>query len=458
MLAAAGRSFAKKMPILVDHTSNAIEFDMKKCINCQSCVRACKNIAGQNVLKSVAVNGKNLIQTTNGKNLNMTKCIGCGQCTLSCIKQAIKEVDAIKPVNKVLKNKGGKIAVCQIAPAIRINMAEALGVPAGSISTGKVVTALKKLGFDYVFDTNFTADLTIAEEASELISRLTNPKGVLPMYTSCCPAWINYVEKSQPELIPNLSSCRSPMSMLSSLIKRVFPEKAGIDASKIFNVAIMPCTAKKDEIKRPQLNGETDAVLTSRELAKMIKAAKINFKELEDTPFDTFYSESTGGGAIFCATGGVMEAAVRGAYKMITKKDMAPIELEAVRGSKDGIKTASVDINGIKVNVAVAHGIKNAMKLIKNIKAKAPGFENIHFVEVMACPGGCVAGGGSPKAKTKKVLQKRLDATYTIDKESKLRTSQDNEQLKQLYEDCLGSFNSHKAHDLLHTHYTNRKI
>jgi len=442
-----------------DASSPSIVMDMAKCINCQSCVRNCKNIAGQGVLKSVTFGSKKVIQTASGKRLNDTNCISCGQCTLGCPVGAIHESDAIKPVNKVLKNKNGRIAVCQIAPAIRINMAEALGVPAGSISTGKVVTALKKLGFDYVFDTNYSADMTIVEEATELIQRLQDPKAVLPMFTSCCPAWINHVEKNQPDLIPNLSTCRSPLSMLSSVIRHILPKKLNIEPSQIFNVAVMPCTAKKDEIRRPQFHRETDEVLTSRELAKMIKAAKINFKTLEDTPFDNIFSESTGGAAIFCATGGVMEAAVRAAHKFITGKDMVPIDLVAVRGTQNGVKIATVDINGIKVNVAVAHGIKNAKNLIQNMKKKAPGFENLHFVEVMACPGGCVAGGGSPKAKSKKALQKRLDATYEIDQKSEKRTSQDNEQLNKLYETELGGkYGSHIAHELLHTTYKNRKV
>jgi NADH-quinone oxidoreductase subunit G len=445
-----------------DTSSNAIHFDMKACIACQACVRACKNVAGQNVLKLVKTGPKPVIQTKNGKPLNETNCIGCGQCTIGCVKHSIFEADAIKPVEKQLKNKNGKVCICQVAPAIRINMAEALGVPAGSISTGKVVTALKMLGFDYVFDTNYTADVTIVEEASELIGRITSKNAALPMFTSCCPAWINYVEKNDPSLIPNLSSCRSPMSMLSSLVKNELPKKLGIKPESIYNVAIMPCTAKKDEAARKQFETpygkqETDAVITSRELVQMIKKNKINFKQLKDTPFDTPYSESTGGAAIFCATGGVMEAAVRCAYKLITKKDMPCLDVQAVRGT-EGIKKASVNINGLDVNVAVVHGIKNAMNLIKKIKAKEAGFENIHFVEVMACPGGCVAGGGSPKAKTKKVLAKRLEATYKIDKESPIRNSMDNKQLIEEYKTSLGGkFNSHIAHELLHTHYTARK-
>ena len=461
MLSSITRTFAAPIR-MKDTSSNAIHFDMSTCLGCQACVRACKNVAGQNVLKFVKQGAKGVVQTKNGKPLNETNCIGCGQCTIGCVKHAIFEADAIKPVTKELANKNGRVFVCQIAPAIRINMAEALGVPAGSISTGKVVTALKMLGFDYVFDTNYSADVTIVEEASELISRITNKNAALPMFTSCCPAWVNYVEKNDPTLIPHLSSCRSPMGMLSSLIKNDLPKKIGVKPEMIYNVGIMPCTAKKDEAARKQFTTpygkqETDAVLTSRELAQLIKKKKINFKQLKDTPFDTPYSESTGGAQIFCATGGVMEAAVRCAYKLITKKNMPSFDVPEVRGTQ-GIKKATLNIEGLEVNVAVAHGIKNAMNLIKKIKAKEAGFENIHFVEVMACPGGCVAGGGSLKAKTKKVLQKRLDATYKIDKESPVRNSMENKQLLEEYKTSLGGkFNSHIAHELLHTHYTNRK-
>ena len=445
----------KEVP-MHDDSSLAIQFNMEKCIGCTSCVRACSNIAGQDILECEK---KGKAHTVSGKLLSDTHCISCGQCSLACAKQAITEKFDKEEVSEVLKNKNGKIVVCQFAPAIRINTAEALGIPAGEISTGKIVTALKKLGFDYIFDTNFSADMTIVEEATELLHRLNDPDAVLPMFTSCCPAWVNYLEKSRPDLLSHLSSCRSPLAMLSSVIKNVFPKKIGVERDRIYNVAIMPCTAKKDEIRRPQFTDETDTVLTSRELAQMIKDAKIDFKNLEETPLDTIYSEYTGGGAIFCATGGVMEAAVRSAYKFITGKDMVPMELKAVRGTKDGIKTATVDINGIKVNVAVAHGISNAMDLIDKIQKKEKGFENIHFLEVMACPGGCAMGGGSPKAKGKKGVEQRLDATYELDESLQKRVSQDNEQLNKLYdEDFDGEYGSHNAHELLHTYYTNRKI
>ena len=450
-------------PVLKDETNSAILFDMTKCIGCQSCVRACSNIAGQNVLKAIGIDPKNkkkkIVQTTKDIPFGDTNCIACGQCTVGCPKACLKETDDIKRVTEILKNKKDKIVVVEFAPAIRINMPEALGVKPGTISTGKLVTVLKMLGFDYVFDTNFSADMTIVEEATEFVQRLNNPDAVLPMFTSCCPAWVNYVEKVQPEMIPHLSSCKSPLGMLAAVIKNVFPKKIGVDRSKIYHVAVMPCTAKKDEIIRPQMLGDTDAVITSRELAAMVKAAKIDFKSLPDTELDSIYSEASGGGAIFCATGGVMEAAIRAAHKFITGKEMVPINLLPVRGTKEGIKKATVDINGVKIDIAVAHGIKNAMLMLKNIKEKKEGFENIKFAEVMACPGGCVGGGGSPRPKGKKGIDQRIDATYEIDENSKTRTSTENSQLNKLYEEDLGGeYGSHEAHHLLHTYFTNRQV
>ena len=296
-----------------DTTSLAIQFDMERCVGCQQCVKACTNIAGQNILECEK---KKIAHTVGGKWLADSRCISCGQCTLACGRKAITEKFDTDELKEMLKNKekNGKILTCQFAPAIRINTAEALGVKPGEISEGKIIAALKQLGFDYVFDTNFAADLTIVEEATELLHRMNDPEAVFPMFTSCCPAWINYIEVSRPDLIPNLSSCRSPMGMLGAVVKNIFPKKIGVDRSKIVHVAFMPCTAKKDECRRPQLNGETDLVITSRELAQLIKDSKIDFKNLPEAKPDTIYSDYTGGGAIFCATGGVMESAVRSAY------------------------------------------------------------------------------------------------------------------------------------------------
>lgn len=457
------RSAAKASPS-PDFSTNSIILDRSKCISCGLCVKACKTVAGQNVLKLVKVGNKKLVSTQSGKPLQETNCIKCGQCTLVCPAGALIEKDQIADLENVLKNPEGKLIVCQTAPAVRINLSDALGLPAGTISTGKMVTALKMLGFQLVFDTNFSADMTIVEEASELVHRLSDPKaGPLPMYTSCCPAWINHVEQSAPELIPHLSSCRSPLGMLSSAVRTDLPAIKNIKPTEIYNVAIMPCTAKKDEIERKQLytkDGvkETDLVITTRELMRMIKKAKINFKTLPDTPFDSIYGESTGAGAIFCGSGGVMEAAIRTAYKLVTGKEMTDYKVQSVRGL-DGIKIATVDIDGTKLSVAVAQGIANAKKLYTKIQNGDADVKDVKFVEVMACPGGCVCGGGSTRAKTKKAIEKRVAAVYQIDDESEKRASHLNAELNECYDRFFdGKYFSHKAHDLLHTHHTARKV
>ena len=458
-------------PILLDTSSQSIMLEISKCVGCSLCARACSTVAGQNVLQVVIFNNTNSndtsnkkklqvirrIQTVSGQKLADTNCISCGQCTLVCPVNAIHEIDSISIVENILKNKGDKVITCQIAPALRINMAEDLEVEPGTISQGKLVTALKILGFDYVFDTNFAADMTILEESTEFIKRLSNNEtSVLPLFTSCCPSWVNFIEKSKPELIPHLSSCKSPLNMLSTVIKSIFPQKIHINSTQIFNVAIMPCTAKKEEIKRYQLNNNTDAVITSRELASMIKNHGINFSSLNETELDTVYSEYTGGGAIFCATGGVAESLMRTTYRLYTGKDMDPIDLIPVRGYEQGIKIAKVDMGNITVNLAVVHGIENAIILLNKIKNKE--IENVHLIECMACPGGCVMGGGSPKAKGD-TEEKRINATYYIDENKNKRVSIDNEQLNNLYNESFdGYYGSEKAIKFLHTFYTNKRV
>jgi NADH-quinone oxidoreductase subunit G len=362
----------------------------------------------------------------------------------------------------VLANPKGRKIVCQTAPAIRINLCDGLGLPPGTIAAGKMVTALKRLGFEYVFDLNFGADSTITEEATELVHRLQAPSGVLPMFTSCCPAWVNHVEQHAPDMIPHLSTARSPIGMLSSLIKADWGPAKGLKPEEIYNVGIMPCVAKKDEALRPELADkgfqETDLVITTRELIKMIKAAKIDFKSLPDTPFDRCYSIASGAGAIFCGSGGVMEAAVRSAYTYVTKKPIENLDFPALRGADNGIKHTTVDFDGLKVGVVVAQGIANAQKVIAKIRTKDPEFANVKFVEVMACPGGCVCGGGAPKAKTKKAIAARVGAVYKIDKDSTYRRSHENPELIEMYKRFCGEPGSHKAHEYLHTHHSARKV
>ena len=421
------------------------------------CIKACKNVAGQGVLKLTKVGNKKLISTVNGKPLQETSCIKCGQCTLVCPTGALAEKDGIERLEEVLKNPGDKVIVCQTAPAIRINLADAVGMPSGTIITGKMVTALKQLGFKYVFDTNFGADLTIMEEATELVNRLQDPNATLPMFTSCCPAWVNYVEQSAPDFIPNLSSCRSPQGMLSSCIKNYLPKVMGIDAKDIINISVMPCTAKKDEIERPALRTkdglkETDYVLTVRELVELIKLNNIDFNNLPDSEFDQMFGFGSGAGQIFAATGGVMEAAARTAFEMVTGKNLTNVDLVDVRGM-DGLKIATFDLEGTKLKVAVCHGIANTAKLLDMIRSKDPRIADVKFIEVMACPGGCVVGGGTPQPKCKNTFDNRLSGVYRIDSGMNIRLSHENPIIKTLYKDLLGKPNSHIAHELLHTHY-----
>ncbi|KAH0786980.1 iron hydrogenase [Histomonas meleagridis] len=452
-------SFSRRISMSIDSSTNGIFIDPSKCIGCSQCVKACTNVAGQSILKLYNVNGKKVVGTVSGKLLQDTHCIKCGQCTLVCPTAAIREKDSIEEMESIFKNPQGRVTICQTAPAIRISLSDALGLPFGTISTGKMVTAMKRLGFQYVFDTNYGADQTIVEEAAEFVNRLTKGTGPLPMLTSCCPAWVNYVEQSAPEFIPNLSTCRSPAGMLSSAIINDFVKNKGLPRKSVVNVAIMPCTAKKDEIRRPQLNGETDIVLTTREIMKMIKKHKIDFKNLPDTPFDDPYSECTGAGAIFCASGGVMEAAIRSAYKYATKTEMPDVHVKSVRGFENGIKISPVNINGEEVGVAVAQGILNAMKLLEKVKSKSPDVANVKFIEVMACPGGCICGGGSTRAKTKKQIGSRVEAVYKIDESLTGKCSHQNRQIKELYQRMnLGEPGSHEAHKYLHTHFTDRSM
>jgi NADP-reducing hydrogenase subunit HndD len=403
---------------------------------------------------------KSHISTTNEMSLNDVNCTNCGQCIQACPVGALREKETIDDVWLKLKAPDTYVVV-QTAPAVRVALGEEFNMSIGTNVTGKMVAALKGLGFDKVFDTNTGADITIMEEASEFIERVQG-NGVLPMITSCSPGWIKYIEMNYPELLPHLSTCKSPHQMFGALIKTYFAQKEGIDPNKIYVVSVMPCVAKKFERQREEMkiNGlaDVDNVITTRELARMIKQAGIEFTDLEDEEFDNPMGEATGAAAIFGTTGGVMEAALRTAQDILTCQDLPKIEFEAVRGG-DGIKKATVNVAGNDITVVAASGLANAQKIMEEIKT---GKADYQFVEIMACPGGCIMGGGQPIKSSKirrevDVRKLRAEALYSIDEKSVIRKSHDNPVVKKIYQEFLQRPGSHKAHELLHTHYIERE-
>ena len=455
-----------KTPTTIDRLTPAIERDTSKCILCGRCIERCKNAHGKGILGFENRGFATIVAPAENRSFANSPCILCGQCTSVCPTGALMEKSEIELVDEARRQ--GKFLVVQTAPAVRVALGEEFGMKIGTPVTGKMVAALRRLGFDKVYDTDFAADLTIMEEATELLDRIKNG-GTLPMITSCSPGWINYAEYNYGDLIEHLSSCKSPHEMFGAIVKSYYAEKNGIDPSNIFVVSIMPCTAKKGEKERDQLvtNGlrDVDAVLTTRELGKLIKRSGINFTKLPDEEFDAdLLGDYSGAGVIFGVTGGVMEAALRTAYFVLTGKEHELIKFEQVRGF-DGIKEASLDINGMTVNIAVAHGMKNAKVLLDDIRA---GKSKYHFIEIMGCPGGCIAGGGQPYVKPcflpnedDNILdtykEKRAAALYSEDERQKVRQSHNNAQIKELYDSYLGEPNSHKAHELLHTTYAARE-
>jgi len=455
-----GDRFAGKQNAFdIDDVNPSIVRDNNKCVLCRRCVAACANIQKIGVIGAVNRGFDTAIQSPWNMKLGEMACINCGQCINVCPVGALYEKDSTKKVWDLLADPD-KHVVVQPAPAVRAALGEEFGMEIGTSVTGKMVNALRRLGFDKVFDTDFAADLTIMEEATELIGRVQNG-GVLPMITSCSPGWIKYCEHYYPDFIPNLSSCKSPHEMLGAIVKSYYAEKMDIDPAKIAVVSVMPCTAKKFEAERPELSGtgypDVDAVITTRELARMIKEAGIDFAKLEDQDFDKMLGESTGAGVIFGATGGVMEAALRTAYEVISGETLEKLDFTAVRGI-EGVKEASVQIGDLTVNVAVAHGTANAGKLLDSIKK---GEKTYHFIEVMGCPGGCVNGGGQPIVSAQKRMEcdpkvLRAQALYNEDAGKPVRKSHENQEVKALYDTFLTKPNSHKAHKLLHTTYQAR--
>ena len=440
-------------PAEKDRSSPSVTRDPSKCIACGRCRYVCGDIQSVHALTKENRGFETIFRPGFGQNLGESVCVNCGQCVQACPTGALTVHDDTEKVWAAFGDPALQV-IAQVAPSVRINLAEALGEEPGTVSTGRLVTAMKRLGFDLVFDTDFSADLTIMEEGTELLGRLKNG-GTLPMITSCSPGWIKFAETFFPDLLPHLSSCKSPQGMFGALIKTFYAERIGKTPQEIMSVSVMPCTAKKFECARPELGRDgyqdVDVVLTVQELARMIKSAGLNFKTLKETPFDQPFGEGSGAGEIFGATGGVMEAALRTVYEVVTGQELADIEFTGVRGF-EGIKEAVVQVGDLPVKVAVAHGLGNARKLMEAIRA---GEADYHFIEIMACPGGCIGGGGNPIKNWAK-MQYRLEAVYQTDRSLPLRKSHDNPAVKRLYEEYLGEPNGHLSHELLHTAYTDR--
>lgn len=459
---------------IADISSPAIKKDISKCIHCQRCVRTCEELQYVSALAVIGKGAEQHIGTFFDYPLNEVVCTNCGQCVLHCPTGALTERYYVEEVWDAI-NDPTKHVVVQTAPAVRVAIGEELGFSYGTRVTGKMVTALKRLGFDSVLDTDFTADLTILEEGTELLTRLKkalvdkDPEVKIPMFTSCSPGWIKFMEHLYPDMLGHLSTCKSPQQMLGAVAKTYYAQKKGINSKDMIVVSVMPCTAKKYEAQRPEMRSsgyqDVDYVLTTRELATMIKQAGIDFMSLPESDYDPLMGESTGAGVIFGATGGVMEAALRTAYEIVTGREVPfkNLEITPVRGF-DGIKEATIKIEGTKsewsflegveLKVAVAHELANANKLVRAIK---DGKLNYHFIEIMTCPGGCLGGGGQPYPVSWDIRQMRAQGIYSEDENLPLRKSHENPEVMQLYEEYLGQPNSHKAHELLHTHYFPRK-
>lgn len=442
------------MPI--DNYNPSIVRDPSKCILCGACVRACSEFQGHSVLGFINRGSHTVVAPMNGRYLSQVDCVFCGQCQSVCPTGALSIKSDIDRVWSVINNKEKKVVV-QFAPSVRVALGEEFNLEAGENSIGKIYAAARRLGFDLVFDTNFSADLTIMEEANEFVQRLTNNEN-LPLFTSCCPAWVRYMETQHPDMLNHLSSCKSPQGMFSPVVKEFLPKYYdGYKKEDIVVVSVMPCTAKKYEAIREQLLGETDIVLTTREFAKMIKGAGIDFKKLKDEKADSPFGQYSGAGTIFGASGGVAEAAVRTAYNMVTGEELNNIDILPLRGVDANSRTKDmiVDIKGTQVKVRVVSTLKEAEKSIQEIKA---GTSDFHILEVMACPGGCVNGGGQPTSCLDATIkEKRASGLYEEDKNLEFRKSHQNPDIIKLYEECLGGKpGSEKAHHLLHTTYSDK--
>ncbi|MCM1565491.1 MAG: NADH-dependent [FeFe] hydrogenase, group A6 [Dehalobacter sp.] len=437
-----------------DFSTPSLVRNPDKCIKCGRCAEACHYIQNVGILYSHNRSTEISISPEYGKQLADVACVLCGQCALVCPVGAIHERDDTDRVWEALADPQ-KHVVVQVAPAVRVSLAEEFGFPSGEIATGKLISALRSLGFDRVFDTDFSADLTIMEEGHELLDRIANG-GVLPMITSCSPGWIKYMEHYYPELIPHLSTCKSPQQMFGALAKTYYAQTSGLEAKDIIVVSVMPCTAKKFEAERPEMNAsgsqDVDIVLTTRELGRMLQHEGIDFRMLPEAEFDSPLGISTGAAAIFGATGGVMEAALRTVYEVVTGKTLTDLNFTAVRGMA-GVKKASVDLAGTEVKAGIAHGLANAKKILEMIKA---GQADYTFIEVMCCPGGCIGGGGQPYGTTNEIRARRIQALYQVDENMPLRKSHENPAVQELYQDFLLEPLGELSHRLLHTQYCSR--
>ncbi len=440
----------------LDTSSPSIARDPAKCILCGKCVRVCEEVQSVAAIDFIGRGSRAKIGTAFDEGLNVSSCVNCGQCINVCPTGALTEQSHIKEVLDALDDPN-KVVVVQHAPAVSVTLGEEFGLPAGADVAGAMTATLRRLGFDRVFDTGFAADLTIMEEGSELVYRIKNG-GRLPMLTSCSPGWIKFVESYYPDFLDNLSTCKSPQQMMGAVIKHYFAQREGLAPSRIYSVSIMPCTAKKFEAGRPEMGNGTDpdidAVLTTRELARIIRMRGLSLLDMPAETADTPFGERTTAGKLFGASGGVMEAAIRSAHYLITGEEMGNLNVHDVRGL-NGVKEARVNIAGLDVGVAVVSGLGNACKLLDQIRA---GRSDLHFIEVMTCPGGCIAGGGQPLGTSSEAVRSRMKALYSIDNQEAVRTSHHNESVKRLYAEFLGEPLSEKSHHLLHTHYTRREV
>ena len=446
-----------------DRSTGSIVLDFQKCIKCGRCIQVCQEMQDVWALSFLDRGIHTRMAPAGDITLAESPCVKCGQCSAHCPTGAIVENDETAAVWEALHDRE-KVCVVQIAPSVRVTVGEAFGLPPGTNLTRKLYAALRRLGFHAVFDTNFSADVTIVEEASEFIERFVHKRGALPLITSCCPSWTDFMEKNHWDFIDNFSTAKSPQQMLGVLAKTYYAEKAGIDPAKLFMVSIMPCTAKKYELSRTDEmyasgHKDVDVALTTRELARMLKQSGIDFLNLPDGEADSILGDYSGAGTIFGATGGVMEAAVRTAHFYATGKKLEKVELEAVRGL-DGVKEGTVNVAGTPVRVAVAHGLANVEEVLERVRtARKAGQESpYHFIEVMACPGGCIGGGGQPYGVDNERRKLRIAGLYQDDRDRSIRCSHENPEVVRVYKEFLGKPLGPKAHQLLHTRYTARPL